>query len=168
MSDCVCWFVSFVKVTRDHAQQNSMLLLLLLSLSLARCLFIQLVIQYTLSSTSMYTHILLVVLSSRERWLASVSLSHGKRIFIYIAPIKYPVVVNVFFVCIVVVLSLSLFGYVDSSYLFLFVQEREKYNKPAQRVDKLFIPRMCACSSSFAYAFFSLHIINFPLLYSVL
>jgi len=56
----------------------------------------------------------------------------------------HDVVVNVFFfLCIVVVLSLSLCVYVDS-YLFLSYK-REKYNKPAQRVDKLFTPSMHLC-----------------------
>jgi hypothetical protein len=63
------------------------------------------------------------------------TLSEGKRIFIYMVHITNDVVVNVFFFCIVVALplSLSLCRFLPASF-----RTREKYNKPAQRVDKLF------------------------------
>jgi hypothetical protein len=158
---------SFVKVTRKTMHNKTLCCFFFFFL----CLFIQLLILHTLSSTSMYTHMPLL-LSSYERWLDSVLISptftHSKRIFIYIAHITNDVVVNVFFFHCCCSLSLSLFL---CRFLPAPIRTREKkYNKPAQRVDKLFytLEYACVCSSSYEYAFFSLHIINFPLLYSIL
>jgi len=69
--------------------------------------------------------------------------------------------------------SLSLFSYpyVDS-YLLRIVQER-KSDTTSQRsawINFFILSSMyvCVCSSSYEYEVFSLHIINFPLLYSIL
>lgn len=78
------------------------------------------------------------------------------------------VVVNVFFFTLLLFsLSLSLCRFLPAS---IRTREKKKYNKSAQRVDKLFytLEYACVCSSSYEYAFFSLHTINFPLLYSIL
>ncbi len=129
MSNCVCWFVSFVKVTRK-TMHNKILCCFFFFFS--PCLFIQLLILNTLSSTSMHTHMLLLLLSSYQRWLDSL-FTHSKRIFIYIAHLTNDVVVNVrfFLHC----YSLSLCRFLPAP---IRTREKKKYNKPARRVDKLF------------------------------
>lgn len=92
------------------------------------------------------------------------TLIHSKRIFIYIAHItKRRCRQCIFFCFIVIVLSLSL--YVDS-YLLRFVQERKEYNKPAQRVDKLFFytfEYVCVCVLPLTSTHFFLYILSiFP------
>jgi hypothetical protein len=152
---------------RVYAQQNSMLLLLFLSLSVY--LFSYSFCIHYHPPLCIPSH---VTTTSYERWLDSVFISptftHSKRIFIYIAHITNDVVVNVFFFCIVAVLSLSPL-YVDS-YLFRFVQERRRNTTSyySAWINFFILSSMHVCSSSYEYAFFSLHIINFPLLYSIL
>ena len=131
------------------------------------CLFIQLLILHTLSSTSLYTHMLLL-LSCYERWLSSVLISptftHSKRIFIYIAHITNDVVVNVFFFSLLL-FSLSL-SYVDS-YLFRFVQERRR-NTTSQRsawINFFILSSMhvCVCVLPLTSTHFFLYILSiFP------
>lgn len=162
----------FIKVMRKTIQNKVWVVAatssLTLSSSFFHCLFIQLLILHSLSSISTYTHILLQC-SCYERWLSSVLISHSKRIFIYTTN---DVVVNVrFFHCCCSLSPSSFLVMLIPTYLLWFVQEKKKkkYNKSAQRVDKLFfILSKCVCSSSYEYAFFSLHIINFPLLYFTL
>ncbi len=107
MSTCVCWFVFLLSRWRERLCTTK---LYAASSFFFLCLFIQLLILHTLSSTSMYTHMPLL-LSSYERWLDSVLISltftHSKRIFIYIAYITNDVVVNVFFFALLL-FSLSL------------------------------------------------------------
>ena len=135
------------------------------------CLFIQLLMLHTLSSTFflLYTHMLLLLSSyEKDDYVLSLSLTHTST-FARRESLStlHDVVVNVFFLSLHCCCSV----YVDS-YLFLSYKrgrERYAYNKAAHAVDKLLTARMhlCVCSFFFTsphFLFFFLHIINFPFL----
>lgn len=110
---------------------------------------------HTLSSTSMYTLILLLplpFLSSHWRWLEYLPISH-----LYLSHTRTRRCRQcILFLALLFSLSLLCCMSIRFIPVPFRTREKKKYNKAAQRVDQLFyiLEYACVCSSSYEYALF--------------
>ncbi len=104
ISNCVCWFVSFVKVMRESMHNKTLCCFFFFFLSLS--IYSATHFAYIIIHLYVYPHMLLPLLTKDD--LISLTFTHSKRIFIYIAHITNDVVVNVYFFSALLLFSLSL------------------------------------------------------------